>query len=391
MKITKIRFFEYGKAPPKNSRYKGKITNDTVGGYFDYTGRDEAKDADKTVEKQEDGYFGYTGSHTIGTYSSMGVLNTKEDRSQFKNEINRCFHKNGNLCWDYVISLESDEEAHQLELETGEQWAAVMKEVLPKLFKQYDLDYYNVLWWFDVHRNTEHPHIHLAFMEKKQTRTRGKLSQRKMKNVKQIIYTSLAARKRLKERTGYDHKEYFKNKDIAFKELMTSIKNVDLSQNMKLKDLYKVLPKTGRLQYNSINMKEYQPIIKSIIDDLINSDEKLSQQFHQYMKKLDMLQEVMEEQGGDISSIKEAELNKFYERVGNYILQNYKKSEYIYDQTDSKKASSFLKKRNYRTRKYLSETRIKSYILEVASEQQREIDKAIEEYNKRMESQLLVE
>lgn len=391
MKITKIRFFEYGKAPPKNSRYKGKITNDTVGGYFDYTGRDEAKDADKTVEKQEDGYFGYTGSHTIGTYSSMGVLNEKEDRSQFKKEINRCFHKNGNLCWDYVISLENDDEAHQLELETGEQWAAVMKEVLPKLFKQYDLDYHNVIWWFDVHRNTVHPHIHLAFMEKKQTRTRGKLSKRRMKNVKQIIYTSLAARKRLKERTGYDYKEYFKNKDIAFKELMTSIKNVALSQNMKLKDLYKVLPKTGRLQYNSINMKEYQPIIKSIIDDLINSDEKLSQQFHQYMKKLDMLQEVMEEQGGDISSIKEAELNKFYERVGNYILQNYKKSEYIYDQIDSKKASSFSKKRNYRTRKYLSETRIKSYILEVSNEQQREIDKAIEEYNKRMESQLLVE
>lgn len=125
--------------------------------------------------------------------------------------------------------------------------------------------------------------------------------------------------------------------------------------------------------------------------DLINSDEKLSQQFHQYMKILDILQEIMEEQGGDISSIKEAELNKFYERVGNYILQNYKKSEYTYNQTGSKKNGSSSKKRNYRTRKYLSETRIKSYILEVASEQQREIDKAIEEYNKRMESQLLVE
>ena len=43
MKITKIRFFEYGKASPKNSRYKGKITNDTVGGYFDYTARMNAK------------------------------------------------------------------------------------------------------------------------------------------------------------------------------------------------------------------------------------------------------------------------------------------------------------------------------------------------------------
>ena len=76
----------------------------------------------------------------------------------------------------------------------------------------------------------------------------------------------------------------------------------------------------------------------------------------------------------------------------NFILTltNYKKNEYIYDQTNSKKSSSFSKKRNYRTRKYLSETRIKSYILEVSNEQQREIDKAIEEYNKRMENQLLV-
>ena len=79
----------------------------------------------------------------------MGVLNTKEDRRQFKKEINRYFHRNGNLCWDYVISLENNDEAYQLELETGKQWAAVMKEVLPKLFKQYDLDYHNVLWWFE--------------------------------------------------------------------------------------------------------------------------------------------------------------------------------------------------------------------------------------------------
>ena len=116
------------------------------------------------------------------------------------------------------------------------------------------------------------------------------------------------------------------HRSIVIRQIFTT----DLQKNtMKLKDLYKVLPKTGRLQYNSINMKEYQPIIKSIIDDLINSDEKLSQQFHQYMKKLDMLQEVMEEQGGDISSIKEAELNKFYERVGNYILQIIKKANIL--------------------------------------------------------------
>ena len=66
------------------------------------------------------------------------------------------------------------------------------------------------------------------------------------------------------------------------------------------------------------------------------------------------------------------------------------KSEYTYNQPYSKKSSSFSKKSNDRGRKYLSETRIKSSILEVSNEQQREIDKAIEEYNKRMENQLLV-
>ena len=87
MKITKIRFFEYGQKPPKNSRFKDTISNETIGGYFDYTGREEAKDIDKEIEKQDDGYFGYTVSHSVGTYSSSGELNTKAERKAFKKEI----------------------------------------------------------------------------------------------------------------------------------------------------------------------------------------------------------------------------------------------------------------------------------------------------------------
>ena len=47
----------------------------------------------------------------------------------FKKEIDKYFTLSGNLCWDYVISLEDDNEAYRLELETGEHWIAVMKEV----------------------------------------------------------------------------------------------------------------------------------------------------------------------------------------------------------------------------------------------------------------------
>ena len=170
MKITKARFMVYGYKPPSNSRMKKEISMDSISGYFEYTGRDEAKDIEKEVEENETGYFGYTGSHTVGTSSSMGVLNTREDRKKFKKEIKKYFNKKGNICWDLVISLESDTEAARLSLETVDNWNSVMSDALPKIFKQYDLEYNNVLWWFDVHRNTEHPHVHLAFMEKHQTR-----------------------------------------------------------------------------------------------------------------------------------------------------------------------------------------------------------------------------
>ena len=78
MKITKARFMVNGYKPPSNSRMKKEVSMDSISGYFEYTGRDEAKDVEKDVEENETGYFGYTGSHTVGTSSSMGVLNTQK-------------------------------------------------------------------------------------------------------------------------------------------------------------------------------------------------------------------------------------------------------------------------------------------------------------------------
>lgn len=84
MKITKARFMMNGYNPPANSRMKKEVSMDSISGYFEYTGRDEAKDVSKDVEENETGYFGYTGSHTVGTSSSMGILNTREDRKNSK-------------------------------------------------------------------------------------------------------------------------------------------------------------------------------------------------------------------------------------------------------------------------------------------------------------------
>ncbi len=172
---------------------------------------------------------------------------------------------------------------------------------------------------------------------------------------------------------------------------MTSIEKKDLKKNPKLRDLYKVLPKTGRLQYNSYNMKQYQSMIKSIIDDLIQNDDDLKTAFNEYVSKLDQLEEVMNEEGNDVATIKEAELEKFYSKVGNYILKNYKKTEYVDEpKKDDNKVNLPSKTKKVYKKKYLTEAKLKGYIHKLTNEQQSKINKAIEEYNQRMEEQLLV-
>lgn len=381
MKITKARFMVYGCKPPSNSRMKKEISLDSISGYFEYTGREEAKDVEKEVEDNESGYFGYTGSHSVGTSSSMGMLNTREDRKKFKKEIKKYFYKKGNVCWDLVISLESDEEAAKLGLETVDNWNSVMSDALPKIFKQYDLEYNNVLWWFDVHRNTEHPHVHLAFIEKHQTRFKGKISKAKLENVKRSIYTCIVARQKLAEKTEYDYKEYFKLKDWEFNQLMTLVKGKDLSKLKTLNQLLDALPKTGRLQYNSYNMKEYKPAIDRIIDEIIFNSPDLKKQYDLLIERIDILEEIMNEESVGILTLKEAELNKLHERIGNYILKNYKKTEKI----KIKKETKVIRKV-----KYLNEKRLEGFIYSVALEQQNSINKSIEEYYERMQNNLIV-
>ena len=132
-------------------------------------------------------------------------------------------------------------------------------------------------------------------------------------------------------------------------------------------------------------------MIKSIIDDLIQNDDELNKAFNEYLGKLDQLEEVMNEEGNDVATIKEAELEKFYSKVGNYILQNFKKTEYVEEsKKDGNKVNLPSKTKKTYKKKYLTEAKLKGYIQKLANEQQSEIDKAIEEYNRRMEEQLLV-
>lgn len=141
------------------------------------------------------------------------------------------------------------------------------------------------------------------------------------------------------------------------------------------------LPKTGRFQYNSYNMKDFKPVIDEIIDEIIFNSPDLKKQYDILLERIDVLEGVMNDESAGISTLKEAELKKLHERIGNYILKNYKKTEKVKVKKETK---------TIRKVRYLNEKRLEGFIYSVALEQQNSINKSIDEYYKRMENNLIV-
>lgn len=84
VKIDKIRYFECGSPPPENSSFKDKMSADSLSGYSNYTGREDAKDDNKKLDV-ENGYFSYTSSHHFSaTRTSEGIIENNKDRINFQ-------------------------------------------------------------------------------------------------------------------------------------------------------------------------------------------------------------------------------------------------------------------------------------------------------------------
>ena len=327
--IDTVRFFEWGKPAPKNSRFKGTMNAKMIfgaNGYMDYTGRKDA--VEENVKDQltlfEDGFLGYTSresASTGSTVSSLGVL-TPEKRRELRRQGTEAFNKPGDLIWDMVISLESYEEAHKNYLYHQADYAAAIEKILPQFFKKVGFDPTNMLWWMDYHSDKKHPHMHVVFMEKVHTRSRGAFTDKQMKTLKQIIAKELTVRQTVRELTGNDYDEQFSLKDQEKAEIIDALHNVDMSKIDSVQDLARILPKTGRMQYGSAHLIPYRESIDSITDQLL-AEEPLKTMYEDYMNALIPLDKAMAIDAGS-ATIMAAELRKLHMEIGNIILRDIK-------------------------------------------------------------------
>ena len=323
--ISKFRFLECGKAPPKGSRFKGTISTASLLDWYEYTGREKAADRKKERSMHEGGLLGYTSQDdTTRTFSSDGWL-TKDKMPGFKKKIAKAFHKDGDICWDTVVSLKDYQDSFQSNMNDVNDYAAIVSKSLPGYFKSIGLDPDNMIWWMNYHNNKKNPHMHIVFMEKVHTRTRGKLAQKYLDKYKSTWLKELGLRQEFTKRYGKAPKDVFREKDALRK---TLISGLDMRfHDQLLHSFYTTMPKKGRLSYNSKNMKPYRRQLNLIIRSLLQ-DEEIRPTYEEWLGKVEMLDDLQNTLANEkISHFKKTELDKLYTRIGNMILGHAKYKE----------------------------------------------------------------
>ena len=323
--ISKFRFLECGKAPPKGSRFKGTVSTVSLLDWYEYTGREKAADRKKERGMHEGGLLGYTSQDdTTRTFSSDGWL-TKDKMPGFKKKIAKAFHKDGDICWDTVVSLKDYQDSFQSNMYDVNDYAAIVSKSLPGYFKSIGLDPDNMIWWMNYHNNKKNPHMHIVFMEKVHIRTRGKLAQKYLDKYKSTWLKELGLRQEFTKRYEKAPKDVFREKDALRK---TLISGIDMRfHDQLLHSFYTTIPKKGRLSYNSKNMKPYRRQLNLIIRSLLQ-DEEIRPTYEEWLGKVEMLDDLQNTLANEkISHFKKTELDKLYTRIGNMILGHAKYKE----------------------------------------------------------------
>ena len=392
--INKARYFRIGKDAPKNSCFKGTVTPQSIfggtGSYFDYT--------ERYVGKKCDSFMNYTGRYGA-TVSSEGNLDTEKKKQDFKEKGIKALSKDGAICYEFVLSLKDYDTASKFNIVNQEQFSSVIKQIMPSYLKSIGLDPDNVSWWEDFHPENRtssipHPHIHLLFFENVPThmfdRTYGKLPKKALNDFKRMFSNQL-----LKREDQSRYRELFDNINVSRRNVLDKARHTDFSKVKSLKDLYAVLPSSGRLQINSASMFPYKEAVFRIVDNLLESEE-CSEAWNTYLKLLDSYEEIIDSKAGsDVSSRKEMEISKIKDQIANCILsgrkdylqessydrvlenRNHRVSEgstgRLYKDTDLVK--SRLNSRN-------SEMPIRKGIGRLLAKRQREIEQEIEQFLK---------
>lgn len=212
------------------------------------------------------------------------------------------------------------------------------------------LDPDNCYWVASIHTNAKHIHIHYQLLEYERTVDRqkedlinkDKIEVKAFRKLKSTVMYNIDNDDKTQRITKFE-------RDILQKQLKYNFAN-SVSQ---IDELIKKLPDDKGWQYNRLR-KNTKNQIDSVVRTMIRSDEKINEDYTEYIRQLDDASQLFKKRYGKKSHWAEYKMNRlhgkdgFYSRVGNSFLnlcKEYKKNGEI-DLTKLDKPTDYVMHKN---------------------------------------------
>ncbi len=328
---------------------------------------DDMVDYFSNVKKKVVGMFEYYMGHTRGESVNLVLENgnyaTKQDVKKIKNDYKKYIEKS-NL-WKGIISFKPEYISENISIKDLEQKMA--KEIMPQFLKYCGFnDIKNMSYVFSIHTNKKHPHIHIAFIEKKPNylycdnkvnyRRKGKITIDEQRYLKRLIELTIEREKYytpMLKKTNEDIdylKSYFDPNEKNF--ILKNANEIFVEEKiLKLGELLKEYRSLNnqtskKIKYNSIKNndlgKEIKLLTKDIKKYLFNDEtsilysskkdiEKDLDSLNQYFEKLDNDNNIKSNiSDNSIVNKKEEYIDNYiYNSIVNHSLYKYEKVSMI--------------------------------------------------------------
>ena len=286
-----------------------------------------------SIDNTPTDYTKYVGNNekSCGAFSQDGLL-TDEQKRELREKL-----RNTQSCiWDMVISFR--EEFGEMYCRDYEQAYNFIKKELPKFFTRAGLDKDNIIWYAGLHENTENKHIHISFFEKepKFYKNNNELVFHSGKIPKNVLISSkVIFEKALTNRTAEIVKT---RKDLTDKyEMFSNVITLKKGLKKQLLNLYDMMPKSGRVSYESENMESVKSYVDGITNNLIRSNKNLQKSFSSFLYELCKLDKWQKENYKHIPDEYNVEIYKqdIMRRLGNKTIQTALEIGHIRDKIES--------------------------------------------------------
>lgn len=249
---------------------------------------------------------------SCGAFNKNGLLNDKQ-----KKELKEMLRTTKSCIWDCVISFRED--FGEKYCRDYEQAYAFVKSELPKFFTRAGLDKNNIIWYAGLHENTDNKHIHISFFEKEPEyfKNGGKLCYHNGTIPKQVLIDS---KRIFEQKLTNATAEIVKARKDLYDKYNYKLSPFELTKKAKkmLLGLYEMLPTSGRLSYDSENIKPLKKEIDKITDFLLCGNERTYKSYIDFQDKLNSLYEWQNER--DYASSNKYKEDMF-RRLGNKNIQ----------------------------------------------------------------------